>query len=374
MACAIFRARPLPVHSRPPHGDCGGSLESGLSSHQLAAPRRFSPRSDRDVPACLGTPGQDENPWPVVALLAVLCVSYILLFTFGRVAQRGIQIVTSELYVAYPFGFYIAILLGTAFVIGSKDRMVRNANRIAVAAVLGIGLMQAVSLTFAANQMRKYFANDNALYDAVLTASREALPTAPYTFTFSFEQPCKTNYVLPFMRGMVLELDHDVTLAEAVFPRWYRQEGGETLLACPTADASIPVDIRGNFENGSHPAKLAFEDTEDPNSSMEPSLPAKVEVGLGKPVSLKGYTFSSRASGRGMPSKWRVFSPENGKGLQLIDERSETTWQAYQTRRHNLATPAQTKGIVFEFTDGLGGALRIDRIHLDVTGEESRPQ
>ena len=172
----------------------------------------------------------------------------------------------------------------------------------------------------------------------------------------------------------VLELDHDVTLAEAVFPRWYRQEGGETLLACPTADASIPVDIRGNFENGSHPAKLAFEDTEDPNSSMEPSLPAKVEVGLGKPVSLKGYTFSSRASGRGMPTKWRVFSPENGKGLQLIDERSETTWQAYQTRRHNLATPAQTKGIVFEFTDGLGGALRIDKIHLDVTGEESRPQ
>ena len=145
------------------------------------------------------------------------------------------------------------------------------------------------------------------------------------------------------------------------FPAGIRPEGGETLLACPTADASTPVDIRSNFENSSHPAKLAFEDTEDPNSFMEASLPAKVEVELGKPVSLQGYTFSSRASGTRMPTKWRVFSLENGKGLQLIDERSETTWQAYQTRRYNLATPARTKGIVFEFTDGLGGALRIDK-------------
>jgi len=310
-------------------------------------------------------------PWPIVALLAVLCGSYILLFTFGRIAQKGMQVVTNELYVAYPFGLYIAILLGTAFVIGSKDRMARIANRIAIAAVLGIGLMQAGSLTFAANQMKKYFANDNALYDAVLTASREGLATSPYTFTFSFEQPCKTNYVLPFMYGL-LGLDHDVTLAEAVFPRWYRPDGGETLLACPTADASTPVDIRSDFENSSHPAKLAFEDTDDPNSFMEALLPTKVEVELRKPVSLQGYTLSSRASGARMPAKWRVFSLENGKGLQLIDEQSETTWQAYQTRRYKLAAPVQTQHVIFEFTVGLSGILRIDKMHLDVADAESK--
>jgi hypothetical protein len=180
--------------------------------------------------AVLQLKNPENDALRIVTLVAMLAFGYAALFAAGRVAENGPEFALhTGLYVAYPFSVFVVLILGVFLRFEPIYRFRLLTVVSSIVSIVFIGLMQWYPLASVDDRMRIHYANDNALYRSVLS-SVAAAPN-PYTFTFSFKEPCSTNRVLPWL--------WNETIAEATFPRWYRAKGGEVTLKCPVADPEL---------------------------------------------------------------------------------------------------------------------------------------
>lgn len=296
----------------------------------------------------------DKDALRMGALLVMLALGFAALFSMGRAAERGLQFALGNgLYVAYPFSVFVVLLLGLLLRPEAIGRLRLFAAGAIIISIASIGLMQLYSLLSVDDRMQEYFANDNAVYMSVLS-SAAAAPN-PYTFTFSFKEPCRTNRALSWFDNK--------TIAEVTFPRWYRAKGGEVTLQCPVADPGVPIAVTPSFI-GDYNVEFAFDRSVAVDSFVETNFPTTVQVELASRALVTGYSLFTGEAAQRMPLHWRVYAIDKAGNRTLIDDRKTGVWKPYESRRFELVAPKDAKRLAFGFLEGKSKLLRIYDIRI----------